>query len=167
MRKPKTHLTKDDILSRFAVDVEAGTLQWLSPSKAAQCKKSGQAGVLVATGYRVVQIAYSNYFVHRLIWLCAHGKWPDGEIDHINGDKSDNRLANLRDVSRRVNKQNIRKANTNNTTGLLGVSAWKGRWAARINVNGRDKTIGYFDTPEAAHAAYVEHKRRLHVGNTL
>lgn len=163
---PKSNLTKDQISSLFEVDVLQGTLAWKSKVKASACK-SGQAGCLFGSGYRVVRINRSNYFVHRLIWLFAHGQWPAGEIDHINGVKSDNRLVNLRDVTKQVNKQNIRRANANNPSGLLGAHRWKDRWSSHINVDGKSITLGYFDTPEDAHAAYVAAKRTHHLGNTL
>jgi len=87
---------------------------------------------------------------------------PDGDIDHIDGDRSNNKLSNLRIVTRAENMQNQRKAKGNSRIGLLGVSANKGRWMARIKRNGVMRHIGTFDTPQQAHAAYIAEKRVFH-----
>ena len=97
-----------------------------------------------------------------------HGEWPADEVDHINGDSTDNRLCNLRSVSREVNQENIRRAKRNSKTGLLGVMHTRGgKYRSAIRVRGVFHHLGHFDTAEQAHAAYVEAKRRLHEGCTL
>lgn len=99
------------------------------------------------------------YKAHRLAWLYVHGEWPD-QLDHINGDKADNRIANLRLATTKQNHGN-RPKNRNNTTGYKGVHLHdkNGRLAkpfvATIYVNGRGIHLGMFATAEAAHAAYV------------
>jgi hypothetical protein len=89
---------------------------------------------------------------------------PDGlEVDHVNGDGLDNRRSNLRLATRSENQHN-RRVQNNNTSGFKGVS-WHKRdlkWYARIGLDGRRKLLGFFDTPEAAYAAYVEASTRLH-----
>lgn len=151
-------LKADDVRALFVVDVNAGTLQW----------KSGRFAGLICSprksdGYVIVHINRRCYYVHRLIWLCAHGEWPTKNIDHINGNPSDNRIANLRDVTQAVNMQN-RKANKRLKHGLMGVFKHAGciRFSARIKVNGETTYLGRFETKEQAHAAYVEAKRRMH-----
>lgn len=105
-----------------------------------------------------------SYLAHRLAWLFVHGQWPDAEIDHKNGDRTDNRLCNLRCVTRQHNLMNQRRPRSNNTTGYLGVCVdrERGAFQARVQVSGRAHHLGRFDTPEAAHAAYVAAKRRMH-----
>jgi hypothetical protein len=95
---------------------------------------------------RVLAIDGHNYSAHRVIWLYVHGAWPKQEIDHINGNPSDNRIENLRDVSRQINQRNLRKIQTN-TSGITGVSwrASKGKWRAYITVQKRCIHLGYFD----------------------
>jgi hypothetical protein len=97
------------------------------------------------------------------------GSWPTNDIDHLNGIPSDNRFCNLRDVPRRVNNENHRKAKRTNKTGLLGVDFRPSinKWAAQIQVNGAKIYLGVFDTPESAHDAYLSAKRQYHEGNTL
>lgn len=107
---------------------------------------------------------------HRLVWLHLYGEWPEHGIDHINGRRSDNTAANLRSVPQSENVQNQRKARRDNkSTGLLGVSRPSGRskYRAQIMAQGRNRYLGYFDTPEEAHAAYLAAKRQLHPGCTI
>lgn len=116
------------------------------------------AGTLHCLGYRTISVDGKRYKEHRLAWLYVYGQWPVGEVDHIDGCRNNNRISNLRDVSKSTNQQNLRCAKAHNRSGLLGVSRRKsGGWCARI-------TIGTYDTPEEAHAAYLDAKRRLHAG---
>ena len=124
--------------------------------------KSGQQA-----GYRRVSLMSKRFMAHRVAWLYVHGEWPAQDIDHINGDRGDNRIANLRDVSARVNRENIRSPRVDNTSGYLGVMSHQGRWRARVQVNGSSVSLGCFDTPEEAHQAYLEGKRKYHEGCTL
>ena len=91
--------------------------------------------------------------LHRIIWLWVNGCWPE-YIDHINGKPDDNRIANLRDVDRSENYRNFPKR-FDNTSGHVGVSWYKSRsmWLVRINVNGREKNLGYYtDLSDAVEA---------------
>ncbi|WP_313349378.1 HNH endonuclease [Paracoccus sp. (in: a-proteobacteria)] len=111
-------------------------------------------GVDSGHGYRKGSIVGSNVYAHRAIWAMQTGTWPSEDIDHINGDRSDNRWVNLRSVSRRVNAKNARRRSTN-TSGMMGVEQYgaHGRWRARIMVDGRTHHIGCFDSYEAACSA--------------
>jgi hypothetical protein len=98
---------------------------------------------------------------HRVAWTIIHGEWPLGEIDHINGDKLDNRIANLRDVTREENLHNQPRRVTN-TSGVTGVF-WNARsknWRAYICINSRLTHIGYFKNFDDAVAARKEAERR-------
>jgi hypothetical protein len=123
----------------------------------------------MAGGYVRVGVAGRRYLANVLAWLYMTGQWPRGDVDHRDGDPSNNRWKNLRDVAHQQNIENRRHANKNNTCGLLGVhaSGARGRWTAAIHVGGRKTHLGSFGSPEEAHAAYVEAKRRLHAGCTL
>lgn len=107
--------------------------------------------------------------VHRFIWLYVYGKWPDGVIDHIDGNGHNNRLSNLRDVPQAINTQNNRKARSNSKSGFLGVifDKRRGSYRAEITLDGKNKYLGRFSTPEEAHAAYLKAKRELHPGCTI
>ena len=119
-------------------------------------------------GYRRIPFRGRAVEAHRLAWLYVHGCWPAGVIDHINGDASDNRIENLRDVDRSTNTENQRRARSDNQLGVLGVRRSKsGRFEARIWVKGKPITIGTFSTAERAHQAYLEKKRELHAGCSI
>lgn len=107
--------------------------------------------------------------VHRFIWLYVYGKWPDGVIDHIDGNGHNNSLKNLRDVSQHVNTQNNREPRSNNKSGFLGVclDRSRGLYKAEITLDGRNRHLGRFATAEEAHEAYLKAKRELHEGCTI
>lgn len=127
------------------------------------------AGSRAANGYIYLYVDGKKYLAHRLAWYWVKGQWPENDIDHINGDRTDNRIANLRDVLHQINTQNWRRPKPNNASGFLGVSRVRknGKWLACIKLNGRSTSLGYFDTPEGAHEAYLKAKRANHPGNTL
>ena len=131
-------------------------------------------GVSRPDGYFQIMIDGKIFLAHRLAWLYEFGEVPSKNIDHINGDKKDNRISNLRSVTQSVNLQNQRKAKGNRThSKFLGVSlANKGSckekpYQARIVVNSKAIYLGTFDTEENAHKAYILAKRKYHEGCTL
>lgn len=151
----------------LSYDSDAGVLAWRITRGGHVC--SGKPAGSLTGRYIRIGIDGRGYRAHRVAWLIAHGAWPTGQIDHINGNRADNRLANLRDVSPCVNAQNQRAAHKRNESGLLGATfhAQSGRWRAQILHEGKNLTLGRFDTAEAAHGAYLAAKRNLHEGNTL
>jgi hypothetical protein len=153
-------LTAERLQEVLDYDPETGVFVW--KRKTGSRAKPGQvAGNAHSLGYRFLCVDGRRYKEHRLAWLYVHNVWPLGDVDHIDGRRDNNAICNLRDVSRSVNAQNMRLARAHSAAGLLGVRKTKnGRWCARIN-------IGTYDTPEEAHAAYIEAKRRLHPGCTI
>jgi hypothetical protein len=112
------------------------------------------AGAVREDGYLQVSLFGRVHRAHRLVWLIAHGDWPRRFIDHVNGDRSDNRVENLRDVGRVDNNRNMARRH-DNPSGVVGV-AWmssQGKWRARIRVDGKDIHLGLFEMKEAAIAA--------------
>lgn len=103
-----------------------------------------------------------RYMVHRLAWLYHYGGWPVHVIDHINGDASDNRIANLRDVPQRINNQNRTKPSRRSKTGLLGVSKTRNGYRVCMSFMSKPVFAHNFETAEEASAFYLELKRRLH-----
>lgn len=125
------------------------------------------AGSISHYGYVEFQLAGKLRKAHRAVWLYVHGVWPAGEIDHIDGDRANNRLDNLRDVPPLSNQQNRRAPNSNNSSGFLGVSPRRGKWKAQIRTDGTNRHLGTYQTPELAYAAYLKAKRELHEGCTI
>lgn len=159
----------DRVRELFQYDAAEGALTWRIFRGG---KLPGErAGSLKSNGYRYVSVDRTKYGEHRVIWLYVHGVWPIGDVDHIDGDCGNNRIANLRDVPKQMNMQNLRRAHKDSISGFLGVGKQKydsGRpWVANIMVAGKQTHLGSFSTPEEAHACYLRAKRELHPGNTL
>lgn len=116
-----------------------------------------RAGVVVQPhGYIIIKVNYRPYRAHRLAWLITHGTWPHDEIDHINGIRTDNRLVNIREATRRQNEAN-KRISKSNKSGVKGVS-WNNKnkkWVACIKSNSRKVHLGYFDSINDAASAYA------------
>jgi hypothetical protein len=129
-----------------------------------------KAGSIMGTpshrGYLKLCVDKVHYYAHRLAWFYVHGEMPN-VIDHINGNTSDNRLANLRNVDQATNLRSIMRPNKVNTSGYRGVSRKRNRWTAALSLNNRRVSLGSFKTKEEAYAAYVEAKRILHPMSVL
>lgn len=96
------------------------------------------------------------------------GDYPKHNVDHVNGNRRDNRWANLREAPFSLNQENQKRPAVSNKIGLLGVCRPANRrFKAQIMVRKKQHHLGYFDTPEEAHAAYLDAKRRVHAGCTL
>ena len=122
-------------------------------------------GVKNKCGYLTAKLNKKTYCVHRLIWTICNGFIPDGfDIDHINGNRSDNRIENLRLVTRQGNNQNLQHAKSNSKTKLLGACFHKAtkKFVAQIRENGKYKYLGLFDTALEAHNVYLKRKREIH-----
>lgn len=161
-------LTRARLHELLHYDPETGVFKWVHNrvGKGAGRKKE-IAGARHNRGYISIRLDRSLFLAHRLAWLYMTGEWPADQIDHINGNRSDNCWANLRGADPTLNGENQRSAQVTSSTKLLGVSANKSRWAASIKVKGVRYHLGTYDTPEAAHAVYVAAKRRLHAGCTI
>jgi hypothetical protein len=115
-----------------------------------------EAGNMMQNGYRKLKFCGKQYLVHRVAWLLHYGVWPSGDMDHIDGNTSNNRLKNLRDVSHSINLQNRKSATIKNKTGFLGVVKRGNKYAAHIHKNGKQIYLGLFTTAQEAHQAYKE-----------
>jgi hypothetical protein len=121
------------------------------------------AGARRARGDFQINVDGKNYLAHRLAWLYVKGEWPQGWLDHINGHPGDNAFRNLRIANGSQNNCN-RRTRRDNLSGLKGVTQDRRdqRYSARIKIKGRRTSLGYFDTPEEAHAAYCRASADLH-----
>jgi hypothetical protein len=159
-------MTADVVRDALRYDPQTGIFVWAKYMN--RCARAGQvAGKRTQSGYWSIRMNRKSVMAHRLAWLHVHGSWPVGEIDHVNGQRMDNRISNLRDVGRAVNMQNRRAPSTGTRSGVLGVTWQNGKWAARITVNRRLIQLGRFDSVGEAESAYVAAKRALHEGCTI
>jgi hypothetical protein len=131
------------------------------------CYRAGVIPGGPSKGYWKICIDGFKYFAHRLAWFYVHAEWPTQQIDHIDGNRLNNAIANLRLASNAENSQNERTPRANNKSGYLGVSFDRGKWAAWIKIDGKTKNLGRYLTPEEAHVAYVEAKKKIHPFGTL
>ena len=150
-------LTASKARELFRYDPETGILY----RRHATCEKVGRAK---SNGYLVVHAYGKNRQAHRVIWLMVHGKWPEGEIDHINGVRTDNRLENLRDVSHTLNSRNRPDAKRNP---VIGPVPKDGEWFV-VLPHYEDYTMeGPFNNHADAHDFFAKHiaKRAKTEGN--
>jgi hypothetical protein len=134
-------LTAEQLRAELYYDALAGAFTRIA------CRPGVTRGRVTGTanhhGYVVVTVLRRQYHAHRLAWLYVHGRWPENQIDHISGDKADNRIANLRKATASTNKANT--AAQRNGSGLKGVSCSSRdrRWHTKIQVDGRRLRGGF------------------------
>ena len=136
----------------FEVDFETGKI-WRKKYKPG-ITFSEEAGCVRTDGYRIITVRYGRYFAHRLLWFLYYGYFPENDLDHIDGDRLNNSIKNLREVSRGCNLQN-QKESKNNTSGFTGVSLDKKakKYQALIRIRGKLINLGCYPTNlEAAYA---------------
>lgn len=159
-------LSHATLLSLLDFCPHSGVFSWRV--KASSTAMPGYAaGHVNKNSYCRVKVQGKLYLAHRLAWFYAYKVWPVGHIDHIDGDKSNNRLSNLRVVTIRGNQQNQSRAHKRNKSGLLGVATHRSGFTSRISNNGKVVYLGLFKTPEEAHQAYLEAKRKYHPTCTI
>lgn len=153
-------ITQSELKDIMTYDSESGLFKRITSKNI----RKEYAGSLHHSGYLSVVIKYKNYLLHRLAWLYMTGEYPHAEIDHIDGNKINNRFNNLRKASPQQNQQNRYKAHKQNITGLLGAHYNKANnnYRARIMMNRTEIYIGTFNTAEEAHEAYLSKKKDIH-----
>lgn len=162
------NLTLKRLKQVLSYNKATGLFRWrLAPSN--RVKAGDTAGYFDGKKHIVIGIDGHRHPAHRLAIFYVTGEMPILPVDHINGCGIDNRFSNLREVTPAVNAQNTRRPSRNNKVGLLGVYQCNEtkRYRASIRANGIRINLGRFDTPEAAHIAYVDAKRQYHQGNTI
>lgn len=150
---PANELTAERLQELLHYEPETGIFTW-KVRTSNRVKVGDVAGCPDGRGYLLIMVQSRLYKAHRLAWLHFHGVWPKDQLDHVNRIRSDNRIANLRDVSHKQNGQN-RSKRSDNTSGNPGVS-WHKRyfkWQAKIRHDYRHIHLGYFSILEEAIAA--------------
>lgn len=137
----------------LSYDKSSGLLTWKGDMKGGK-RKGDVAGSKAQHGYITVRVDGHLYYAHRLVWLIQYGEWPEMEIDHINRDRTDNRIANLRVASRKQQSGNLTLKS--NASGVRGVYPGKAKkWVAQINRNGKQVHLGTYLTIKEAKAVYL------------
>jgi hypothetical protein len=166
-------LTQDIVKELLYYNPETGEFIWKTRDiKWFSCEKyqkwwntrfSGKiAGSQDKNGYTIIKSGGKNYKSHRIVWLYVYGYLPTNQIDHINGNPSDNRIKNLRESTQKENSRNM-KIMRNNGVGYKGVSFDKpsNKYRARIRNDSREIFLGNFETPKEAHNAYCKKAQEL------
>lgn len=167
MAKPL--ITADRLRELLDYDAENGHFTW-KIAAGRRVHAGDVAGWKTDKGYVAVMVDGKTYVAHRLAWFYMYGEWPKEQIDHINGGRDDNRIANLRDVPGMVNSQNRREAKPGTKSGFLGVSKVGSKtspYQACIRANGKPVYLGVFADPAEAYSVYLAAKRQMHSGCTI
>jgi hypothetical protein len=158
MQKFRDDLRFEEVYKALMYDCFTGEFRWsenaedLSHMPAVSIERfRGRIAGTINNGYLQICLKQKVYRAHRLAWLMTYEKWPDGEIDHIDGNRANNRILNLRDVTPSENCRNMRLS-PRSTTGFVGVSVIKktGKYRASIKLNGKMFNLGHYDTIDEA-----------------
>lgn len=165
MAKTRTvlSLTHERLLSVLDYDPETGIFTNCRTRSARAVSGDVAGSINAKNGYRTILIDYERHLAHRLAWFYMTKTWPKNEIDHIDTNPDNNAFANLREATYSQNHAN-RGLTARNTSGYKGVS-WHekgGKWWAKIVFKGQFYSLGLYDDPAEAHAAYCEAARRFH-----
>ena len=159
-------LTAEQLRAILDYDPETGIFAWRHRGdyrKEWNIRYAGKPAGTIVGAYRIILIRKRKYVASRLVWLWVYSEWPRDFIDHINGNKQDDRISNLRAATKSQNTANI-GAPSHNTSGLKGASWEKraGKWKAQICYQGKRRWLGYFKTAKEAHQAYCNEAARLY-----
>ncbi len=146
-------LTLERLRECLSYDPDTGIFTWRIKNRRPAIRSV--AGTISVYGYRIIEIDGAKHRASRLAWFYMTGEWPTKQVDHRNMVRDDDRFANLREATQTQNLRNTRMRR-DNTAGYKGVHLNKrnNRWRAFINVEGRQRYLGSFDTAAQAHAAY-------------
>lgn len=154
-------ISVEEIRERINYNPETGEMTW-KKRLSARIKAGDPCGVVSrSTGYRVVRMRHANMPAHRIAWVHFHGEFPPvgTVIDHINRDRTDNRIANLRLATTAQNLTNSRRRK-DNKSGVKGVWRNRNKWTTQISIDGKRHHVGNFDSKEEAAKAYAEAAKR-------
>lgn len=157
------------VMEAFAYDPDSGVLTW-AISRRGHAKPGDVAGH-ATRGYWSTKLDGQTLMVHRIAWAITHGRWPIGDIDHKDGNPSNNRISNLRECTRAENMQNRRSPRHSTKSGFLGVWRMKRNlskpWQAAVVIGRKQVWRERFATKEEAAKAYLQAKARLHPFQTI
>ena len=148
-------ITQERLYKKLSYDPETGIFSYL-PSKRSRRLRT-EVGTLNTNGYIRVSIDSKLYYAHRLAWLYVHGEYPKDQIDHMDGNRANNKISNLRCATPQVNAQNPKYE-------YSGYSKHGRKWRAKIGIDGKCFYLGSYDTPEEASYAYKCARKQYHIG---
>jgi hypothetical protein len=156
-------ITAEELRKLLAYDADTGVFVW-KVSRGNDIGVGSAAGSANGRNRKYIRVNGKKYQAHRLAWLYVYGTWPADQLDHVDGNTLNNCIENLREATNAENCQN-RGIRSDNKSGYMGVSWRKDmhKWEAQIQRQGRKYQLGFFETPEAAHAAYLNAKAELHL----
>ncbi|WP_241331148.1 HNH endonuclease [Burkholderia cenocepacia] len=159
--KGESVLTHERLMQLIHYDSKTGCFTRLTGAGAT--RRDSTAGYAAPHGYLRISVDGFIFRAHRLAWFWVHGKWPKEFLDHINNDRTDNRICNLREVGHAENQWN-KSLNRNNSVGLKGAHyhSASGKWASHIRCRGKRKRLGLFESAEEAHEVYCLAAVMLH-----
>jgi hypothetical protein len=163
-------ITQEQLKKSLYYDPETGVFTWnFNPGN--KIKLGDSAGGATSGGYLRIRLSGTFYPSHRLAWLYMRGGFPVNHIDHVDGDRKNNRISNLRDVTNQENHKNQKMPKTN-ISGHIGIywSKTKAKWHAQIAIDGKTTHLGYFtdieDAATARKASEAEHGFHENHGRT-
>ena len=155
-------ITQEELKSQLNYDEVTGIFTW-KIKNSNRIKIGDIAGSINNKGYTIITINKKHFVAHRLAWLYVYNYIPSKDIDHINGNRADNRINNLREATRSENSFNS-KISKNNKSGLKGISWHKTakKWEVCLRFNGVKKYLGIFDNIELAELVITEARAKYH-----
>lgn len=148
------------LLELLAYDAETGLFRW-AVSRGRLAKAGSVAGGPRVDGYWGIKLSGFTYLAHRLAWFYVYGVWPEEELDHIDRNRANNRIENLRHATRADNCRN-KPVSRSSKTGVKGVWPHKNRFRAEIHFDGKQRDLGVYDTVDEARAVYEAAARKIH-----
>lgn len=159
-----SRLTQERACALLSYNRETGELRW-KQSRGGKARAGAVAGAVNSKGYLILSVDRVRYLNHRVVWLMETGTWPEDQIDHKDGVRTNNAFQNLRPCTQFENQQNLRPRS--NVTGFAGVCKNHGAFKAAINVNKSVIYLGSYATAEEAGGAYAAAKAKLHKFNPV
>lgn len=158
----RSEITQTELKELLTYNTDTGLFTWNALTNP-RMRSNGVAGYTRSNGYVLLKLKGRQHLAHRLAWLYVHGHFPDGLLDHIDRDPSNNRIANLR-IATSVQNGGNRAINRTNTSGYRGVSynTAARKFYAFMNTDNKNTYLGSFDTPEAASAVIEARRNELY-----